>query len=766
MASQLDVPLHGSSVNIVRQCGSALSDVIQSKFGCVAIIDGVDFEGDPSIAQQRRPTVVPKKKCEFTLHAGVKVSVWKADLTNFPVEAVVNAANERLQHYGGLASALSLAGGPQIQQQSDDHTRVHGNLKTGDAIVTDAGSLPCCKIIHAVGPQLFAHHSKNDVYNAEPLLEKAIRSILDRVKENRLNTVAIPAISSGLFHYPLPQCADTIVRTVKRYYERSSGHHPKEIMLVNNDDPSVNEMEKACAQILGSRAPVTYSQATAGGGSKGSANTSALTAQIENVHVTLKTGCIEDQWTDVIVNTVYNRDLNQGLISKALLQKAGSGMQKEMYAASKNGNVIITKPYNLQCKEVYHTSCTDKYQIATQQTLYNSVLECLAKAQAKGYKSIAFPAIGTGGLGFNKKDAAWTMSAAVKEYAKKLPYKMDVYFVIFPSDDETFKAFEEQMKQLKQKASHPSSTHESERRDDFHGSRAPPPQITLKGSSDAATREAERWLQGLLFGSSGAVVICNNFIQHFGEEEHRQLSRLMKKAVSIEELFEIGRASIIVHGGLNEDVVVAGLQVEAMLCNIQRKFITEEESAMFQISRQDVSFERKMISYSNPEYSARTIDFTSKGLDVVKMEKVENATLKMLFDLKKNQLGCSTSQKMFQCIPAQFCEMVAHIGFHAEYAPPDDPACGEGIYFARTVTKAMEVWKQPDEYLHFVEAEVVTGNSCPGKRGLILPPAVGTDPQILHDSVSGGPDISVIFSGYQALPKYIITCKRYRREFP
>lgn len=50
---------------------------------------------------------------------------------------------------------------------------------------------------------------------------------------------------------------------------------------------------------------------------------------------------------------------------------------------------------------------------------------------------------------------------------------------------------------------------------------------------------------------------------------------------------------------------------------------------------------------------------------------MENLNLKKLFDLKKNQLGCSFSEKMFQRIPAQFCEMVSQIGFHAECAPPE-----------------------------------------------------------------------------------------------
>lgn len=90
-----------------------------------------------------------------------------------------------------------------------------------------------------------------------------------------------------------------------------------------------------------------------------------------------------------------------------------------------------------------------------------------------------------------------------------------------------------------------------------------------------------------------------------------------------------------------------------------------------------------------------------------------------------------------------------------------DPAYGDGIYFAGTVKEAMKVWEdQKEEYLYFVEAEVLKGKSTPGKPGLILPPPIGTDAQVLYDSVSGGSDISVIFSGYQALPKYIITCKK------
>lgn len=71
--------------------------------------------------------------------------------------------------------------------------------------------------------------------------------------------------------------------------------------------------------------------------------------------------------------------------------------------------------------------------------LLDSVSECLRLAASKQHNSISFPAIGTGGLGFNKKEVAQVMSDAVANFAQKFPKKMDVYFVIFHYDNETFK---------------------------------------------------------------------------------------------------------------------------------------------------------------------------------------------------------------------------------------------------------------------------------------------------------------------------------------
>ncbi|KAF6719221.1 Poly [ADP-ribose] polymerase 9 [Oryzias melastigma] len=170
---------------------------------------------------------------------------------------------------------------------------------------------------------------------------------------------------------------------------------------------------------------------------------------------------------------------------------------------------------------------------------------------------------------------------------------------------------------------------------------------------------------------------------------------------------------------------------------------------------------RQQVDHGSKEFSERYSAFRDQPLRVVKVERVENPALKMMFSMKKGHMSLSTSQTMFQCISAQFCDMICKIGFHAECAPPEDTFYGEGIYFTNSIQEALDLWKsRMEEYVYFVEAQVLTGKPTKGKQGMILPPPVGTDSDKLYDSVYGGSGTAVIFSGYQALPKYIITCKR------
>jgi len=142
-----------------------------------------------------------------------------------PVDAIVNAANERLQHGGGVAGAISSAGGPEIQKES----AVVAPVRTGSCAVTGAGRLPCRWVIHAVGP----------VYGGRPedddLLRSAARSALRKAAELGAASVSMPAISSGIFGFPKGRCAEILIGEAVEFLSTSPGPTVSEVRLCNFD---------------------------------------------------------------------------------------------------------------------------------------------------------------------------------------------------------------------------------------------------------------------------------------------------------------------------------------------------------------------------------------------------------------------------------------------------------------------------------------------------------------------------------------------------
>lgn len=251
------IPLHKEESQTVGQCAQALFTAVKYKFGCIAIFYGMNEASWSRTA--KRSKIVCEKRYSICLPNGLNVSVWKDDLTTHRVDAVVNAANENLKHIGGLALALAEAGGQLIQQESDGITNRYGKIVTGGAVVTSAGKLPCKKIIHAVGPQVSRSATLWEISSASKDLSKAIENIFKVAESENIQSIAIPAISSGIFNFPLDRCAHIIVDALKKYDSSSKKNKILDVHLVNNDGPTVSEMEKACKKILG--VSKTYSSA-------------------------------------------------------------------------------------------------------------------------------------------------------------------------------------------------------------------------------------------------------------------------------------------------------------------------------------------------------------------------------------------------------------------------------------------------------------------------------------------------------------------------
>jgi O-acetyl-ADP-ribose deacetylase (regulator of RNase III) len=130
----------------------------------------------------------------------------KGDITDLDVDAIVNAANQHLKLGAGVAGAVRRRGGPSIQEECD---RI-GYCRVGGAVITGGGNLKARYVIHAVGPL-------GEDPEADALLASATRSSLRVADENGLSSIALPAISTGIFGYPIDACATIMLAEVIGY---------------------------------------------------------------------------------------------------------------------------------------------------------------------------------------------------------------------------------------------------------------------------------------------------------------------------------------------------------------------------------------------------------------------------------------------------------------------------------------------------------------------------------------------------------------------
>ena len=154
----------------------------------------------------------------------------RSDLLKEPVDAIVNAANGHLAHGGGVAGIISRAAGPALQAESDALVATRGPLATGSAVVTTAGALPFKGVIHAIGPR----YGEGD---EEQKLFKALTAAWERAREKGWESVAFPAVSSGIFAVPLDICA-------RAYLKAARASPLRKVRLCLRDQPVIDAVLK------------------------------------------------------------------------------------------------------------------------------------------------------------------------------------------------------------------------------------------------------------------------------------------------------------------------------------------------------------------------------------------------------------------------------------------------------------------------------------------------------------------------------------------
>uniref|UniRef100_A0A3B3HJV2 Poly [ADP-ribose] polymerase n=1 Tax=Oryzias latipes TaxID=8090 RepID=A0A3B3HJV2_ORYLA len=379
--------------------GSMFLSTIMTELNCVVLLQSEipEEEEEESFGEENSLCY-----CRVQTNSGLQLSVSRGDICSFSVDAVVNAANEDLQHFGGLALALLKAAGPQLQKLSDDYVAKNGKVRPGDAVVTDACNLSCKYVIHAVGPRFSDYDKKNSVSR----LKSAVKESLREAERVNCSSIALPAISSGVFGFPVQLCADTIAQAVREFCDSPQGPRTlTEIHLVDNKEDTIKVMATAVSKEFSDLGPVM-----------------TIPQQKSNKD---------------------NLNLTQGAVSKAILRAAGDKLQTAIRAKAgvssvPFGTVVITDGFRLNCQKVFHAVCPvwDNRHGQAEKDFVSIIKFCLEEAEKLHMASLTFPAIGTGNLGYPRALVANILRREIQSFGlKSQPHFLRrVVIVVHPSD--------------------------------------------------------------------------------------------------------------------------------------------------------------------------------------------------------------------------------------------------------------------------------------------------------------------------------------------
>lgn len=194
----------------------------------------------------RQGGYLPTQHLVHVLDNEVKLSLYNGDITDEAVDAIVNAANERLQHGAGVAAAIVRKGGRQIQEESNRVIKRYGTLNAGGAVYTSGGSLSCRYVIHTVGPEWYRHGKD---MSRSLLYQACLESLALAVKLN-LSSIALTAFSSGIFGIPNDTCAEVMFFAIEEFSSSEGAKFStlRDVRIVIIDEPTLSVFQKEFAK--------------------------------------------------------------------------------------------------------------------------------------------------------------------------------------------------------------------------------------------------------------------------------------------------------------------------------------------------------------------------------------------------------------------------------------------------------------------------------------------------------------------------------------
>ena len=164
-----------------------------------------------------------KRNMQF-LYGDRELLIRVGDLLSAPVDVIVNPANTGLSHGDGLAGQILEHAGEELQQESVQLIKEHGELESGMSVYTTAGRLPYKAVIHAVGPKQGEGHEQFKI-------EQAVSRSLKLCEINEWHSIAFPAISTGIYNVPVDVCAQGFFRAITSFWDARIETSPMRVLI-------------------------------------------------------------------------------------------------------------------------------------------------------------------------------------------------------------------------------------------------------------------------------------------------------------------------------------------------------------------------------------------------------------------------------------------------------------------------------------------------------------------------------------------------------
>nr|XP_026696245.1 poly [ADP-ribose] polymerase 14-like [Ciona intestinalis] len=463
---------------------------------CIIMVDSCTLPswGNPyaNMGNKLKPKIALKTVHSMRLQgSNVEVKILRGDITEVNCDAIVNASNDKLElRDAGISGSIKKKCGPTVQAEMNQHiASVGGTMLPGSAVSTSAGRMNCRRIIHVVGPVW-----KGDISDevCEAYLKSCVSETLKEAERYNLTSVAMPAISCGVFGGSVSVCPRLMVETLVDHFMKPSSCI-KQIYFVENSNNEVIQSFSRSLQGYSNSPPQTAVTPQPIFTPAITPRNFARTTTGSALNVRLVQGDISTQNVDVIVTTGSPQNFAKGsgsAITQALIRIAGPQLQREMQKIAGNnqhsvdttqtlrapsilphnqvqmeqslarfrarrstgimknamiqagqtqsyqvGDVVHTSGYRLQCTEVYHVIVANYQPNSHNNSKHNlvkAIKTCLQNADQAGYATIAFPTLATGGFGYPARSVARWMKRELDSFKPK--HLKQVVIAMLPTD--------------------------------------------------------------------------------------------------------------------------------------------------------------------------------------------------------------------------------------------------------------------------------------------------------------------------------------------